>query len=56
VTPRVYTRMVGLLALAVGLLILVRDVLQVHSLPYTVAGIGMLAFGAWRLQAASRLP
>ncbi|HYM49603.1 MAG TPA: hypothetical protein VET65_03415 [Candidatus Limnocylindrales bacterium] len=51
---RAYSRLVGWLALAAGALILARDVLQVRSLPYTVAGIGMLAFGAWRLQAASR--
>jgi hypothetical protein len=49
-----YTRLIGWLALAIGVLILVRDVVQVRSLPYTVAGIGMLAFGAWRLQSAAR--
>jgi hypothetical protein len=49
-----YTRLVGWLAVVIGALILVRDLVQVRSLPYTVAGIGMLAFGAWRLQSISR--
>jgi uncharacterized membrane protein HdeD (DUF308 family) len=52
---RRYTQVVGFLALAVGIIILVRDAVQVRSLPYTIAGIGMLAFGAWRLQAAARM-
>jgi hypothetical protein len=38
-----------------GVLILLRDLLQVHSLPYAIAGVGMLAFGAWRLQVARGL-
>lgn len=49
-----YTRLVGWLALLIGALILLRDLVQVRSLPYTVAGIGMIAFGAWRLQSAAR--
>jgi hypothetical protein len=49
------TRMVGFASLGIGALILIRDAVQVHSIPYAIAGIGMLAFGAWRLQAASRL-
>jgi Na+/phosphate symporter len=53
-TGRGYTRLVGWLALLIGALILLRDLLQVRSLPYTVAGIGMIAFGAWRLQSAAR--
>jgi Na+/phosphate symporter len=53
-TGRGFTRLVGWLALLIGALILLRDLLQVRSLPYTVAGIGMLAFGAWRLQSAAR--
>jgi hypothetical protein len=53
-TGRGYTRLVGWLALLIGVLILLRDLLQVRSLPYTVAGIGMVAFGAWRLQSAAR--
>jgi uncharacterized membrane protein HdeD (DUF308 family) len=52
---RRYTQVVGVLALAVGIIILVRDAVQVRSIPYTIAGIGMLAFGAWRLQAAARM-
>ena len=52
---RRFTQAVGVLALIAGALILVRDVLEVRSIPYTVAGIGMLAFGAWRLQAAARI-
>jgi uncharacterized membrane protein HdeD (DUF308 family) len=52
---RRYTQVVGFLALAVGIIILVRDAVEVRSLPYTIAGIGMLAFGAWRLQAAARM-
>lgn len=54
-TPYVFTRLIGFLALACGLAILLRDALQVHSIPYTIAGVGLLAFGAWRLQAAARL-
>lgn len=50
-----YTRFVGFAALAVGVLILLRDLIQVHSLQVAIAGVGMLAFGAWRLQAAARL-
>lgn len=52
---RRFTQAVGVLALIAGALILVRDVVEVRSIPYTVAGIGMLAFGAWRLQAAARI-
>ena len=54
-TPYRFTRIIGFLALAVGVLILLRDAVQVHSLPYAIAGVGLLAFGAWRLQAAARL-
>lgn len=54
-TPRRYTQAIGILALAMGGLILARDALQVHSLPYAIAGVGLLAFGAWRLQAAARM-
>ena len=50
-----FTRMVGFAALVIGVLILARDVIEVHSVPYAIAGIGLLAFGAWRLQAADRL-
>ena len=35
--------------------ILLRDLVQVRSIPYAIAGVGLLAFGAWRLQVASRL-
>jgi hypothetical protein len=49
------TRLVGFASLVLGVLILVRDVIEVHSVPYGIAGVGMLAFGAWRLQAANRL-
>ena len=54
-TPYRFTQIVGLAALVIGALILLRDLFQVHSLPYAVAGVGMLAFGAWRLQVAGRL-
>ena len=54
-TPYLFTRIVGFASLAVGLLILLRDALQVRSIPYAIAGVGMLAFGAWRLQVAARL-
>lgn len=54
-TPYRFTRFIGFLALAVGVLILLRDAVQVHSLPYAIAGVGLLAFGAWRLQVAARL-
>ena len=55
-TPYRFTQMVGLAAIVIGALILLRDLVQVRSLPYAIAGIGMLAFGAWRLQVAGRLP
>jgi hypothetical protein len=54
-TPYRFTRMVGFAALVIGVLILARDVIEVHSVPYGIAGVGLLAFGAWRLQAADRL-
>lgn len=54
-TPYRFTRIVGFASLVIGVLILVRDVIQVHSVPYGIAGVGLLAFGAWRLQAAARL-
>ena len=54
-TPYVFTRAVGFLALLAGLAVLLRDAVQVHSIPYAIAGVGLLAFGAWRLQVAARL-
>ncbi len=54
-TPYRFTRIVGVASLLVGMLILVRDAIEVHSVPYGIAGVGLLAFGAWRLQAAARL-
>jgi hypothetical protein len=54
-TPYRFTRIIGFISLVVGALILARDVIEVHSVPYGIAGIGLLAFGAWRLQAAARL-
>jgi hypothetical protein len=54
-TPYRLTRIVGFASLVIGVLILVRDAIEVHSVPYGIAGVGMLAFGAWRLQAAARL-
>ena len=54
-TPYRYTRFVGFASLVVGLLVLLRDAIEVHSVPYGIAGVGLLAFGAWRLQAAARL-
>jgi hypothetical protein len=54
-TPQRFTRIVGFASLVVGVLILARDVIEVHSWPYGIAGVGLLAFGAWRLQAADRL-
>ena len=50
-----FTRIVGFASIVLGVLVLARDVIEVHSLPYAVAGVGLLAFGAWRLQAADRL-
>jgi uncharacterized membrane protein HdeD (DUF308 family) len=55
-TAYTFTRVIGFLSLLLGLIILLRDAVQVHSVPYAIAGIGLLAFGAWRLQAAARLP
>ena len=54
-TPYRFTQAVGIAALVVGVLILLRDAVQVHSIPYGIAGVGLLAFGAWRLQVAGRL-
>jgi hypothetical protein len=54
-TPYRFTQGTGILALILGLIILLRDLLEIHSIPYGVAGIGLLAFGAWRLQVAGRL-
>ena len=54
-TPYRSTRMVGFISLVIGALILARDAVEVHSVPYGIAGVGLLAFGAWRLQAADRL-
>jgi uncharacterized membrane protein HdeD (DUF308 family) len=54
-TPYRFTQMVGIAALIAGVLILLRDAVQTHSLAYAVAGVGLLAFGAWRLQVAGRL-
>src|SRR2546425_6516171 len=50
-----FTQAVGIASIVLGLLILVRDLFQVHSIPYAIAGVGLLAFGAWRLQVAGRL-
>jgi hypothetical protein len=55
VTAYRFTRLIGFISLALGVLILLRDAIQVHSIPYGIAGVGLLAFGAWRLQAAARL-
>ena len=54
-TPYRFTRLVGIVSLVIGVLILARDVIEVHSVPYGIAGVGLLAFGAWRLQVADRL-
>jgi hypothetical protein len=54
-TPYLLTRIVGFASLVIGVLILARDAIEVHSVPYGIAGVGMVAFGAWRLQAAARL-
>ncbi len=54
-TPYRFTRIVGFASVLVGVLILLRDAIQVHNVPYGIAGVGLLAFGAWRLQAAARL-
>jgi hypothetical protein len=54
-TPYRFTQAVGIAAVLLGVLILLRDAVQVHSIPYGIAGIGLLAFGAWRLQIAGRL-
>jgi uncharacterized membrane protein HdeD (DUF308 family) len=54
-TPYRYTRIIGVISIVIGALVLARDLLEVHSVPYGIAGIGLVAFGAWRLQAAARL-
>ena len=50
-----FSSLIGVLALLAGVLILLRDLVQVHSVSYAIAGVGMVAFGAWRLQAARGL-
>lgn len=54
-TPYVFTRLIGFASLVLGILILIRDAVSVRSIPYGIAGVGLLAFGAWRLQIAARL-
>jgi hypothetical protein len=54
-TPYRFTQAVGIAAVVLGVLILLRDAIQVHSLAYGIAGVGLVAFGAWRLQIAGRL-
>jgi hypothetical protein len=54
-SPARFSVLIGLLAVLAGILILLRDLIQIHSVPYAIAGVGMLAFGAWRLQAARGL-
>jgi len=55
-TPYRFTRIVGFASLGLGVLVLLRDLIEVHTVPYAIAGVGLLAFGAWRLQAAARHP
>ena len=55
-TPYRYTRIVGFASLLLGILVLLRDLIEVHTVPYAIAGVGLVAFGAWRLQAAARHP
>jgi hypothetical protein len=55
VSPARFSWLIGVLALLAGFLILLRDIVQIHSVPYGIAGVGMLAFGAWRLQATRGL-
>lgn len=52
--PAWYGRTVGWLALGAGVMILIRDLLEVRSLGYTLAGAALIGFGAWRLQLAYR--
>jgi hypothetical protein len=54
-TPYRFTQIVGFASLLLGVVILVRDAVSVHSLPYGIAGVGLIAFGAWRLKIAARL-
>jgi hypothetical protein len=54
-SPYRFTQGIGILALILGFAVLLRDLVEVHSIPYAVAGIGLLAFGSWRLQIARRL-
>ena len=55
-TPYRFTRIVGFASLGLGVLVLLRDLIEVHTVPYASAGVGLLAFGAGRLQAAARHP
>ena len=54
-TPFVFSRIVGFASLLLGVLMLIRDAVSVHSIPYGIAGVGLVAFGAWRLQVDARL-
>jgi hypothetical protein len=40
--------------LVCGVVILVRDLVAVHSVGYGLAGLALVGFGAWRLQVARR--
>ena len=53
-TRQRYAVVVGFLALAFGMMVLIRDAVEVHSIPYGIAGVALLAFGAWRLLSARR--
>jgi hypothetical protein len=53
-TRQRYAVAIGFLALAFGIMVLVRDAVEVHSIPYGIAGVGLMAFGAWRLLSVRR--
>lgn len=52
--PAWYGPAVAAVTLVCGVLILLRDLLAVHSVGYGLAGVALVAFGAWRLQVAHR--
>jgi hypothetical protein len=45
---------VAAVTLLFGVIILVRDLVAVHSVGYGLAGLALVGFGAWRLQVARR--
>jgi hypothetical protein len=50
--PPWYGPAVAAVTLVCGVVILVRDLVAVHSVGYGLAGLALVGFGAWRQQGA----